>query len=143
MVKRNLWLFFCLTFVPFLIGVIIYICFRPINLLYFHWLESIGMQKHIEVINNVFIQFRCFIPKWVLYSLPDGLWCFSLNSLFFLIWKNSYNLRLVLFISFIICISTEMFQKFNIIAGYFDILDLFFIILALTTSTLINLKIKK
>lgn len=143
MVKRNLWLFFGLSFLPFFIGVIIYICFRPVNLVYFHWLESIGLQKHLEEINNVFFQFRYFIPKWVLYSLPDGLWCFSLNSLFFLIWKNSYYLSFVLFISFIFCIGTEMLQKFNIIVGYFDILDLFFIILALITSTLINLKIKK
>lgn len=143
MVKRNLWLFFGLSFLPFFIGVIIYICFRPVNLVYFHWLESIGLQKHLEEINNVFFQFRYFIPKWVLYSLPDGLWCFSLNSLFFLIWKNSYYLSFVLFISFILCIGTEMLQKFNIIVGYFDILDLFFIIFALITSTLINLQIKK
>lgn len=119
---------------PLLVGGILYLGFRTNSLLMFKWFKIIGLESLI-------IKFRdlvspAIISKWVIYSLPNGLWSFSF--IFFILFftedlSRTRKLWLVIVISIIV--GCELLQKLKLIRGTFDIFDLttniFFITLAL------------
>ena len=66
------------------------------------------------------------MPKWVIYSLPDGLWMFSCTSLILNVWNNRLNKQSIVWIISMpaIAILSEFLQLFHFIRGTFDILDI-------------------
>ena len=71
--------------------------------------------------------------------MVDGLWAFALTSLVLIIWKNnaSKSKWLWLFVTFLLVISVELLQKFEIMEGTFDWLDLVFNLVGYFISLLI------
>ena len=77
---------------------------------------------------------KAFLPDWLLFSLPDGLWVFSYVSLILLLWDNrlnGYNSFWVFLIPFL-AIASEFGQLLGFVSGTFDITDLIFYILGTT-----------
>ena len=66
---------------PMMLGGIIYIIFRDNNTLMFSWFYKLGIAENIENIRNV-IEIN-FLPNWILFNFPDGVWIYSLTSLMF------------------------------------------------------------
>jgi hypothetical protein len=103
-------------------GAIIYIMFRPTNLLMFYWINSIGL---MDLVNEIRPDIRN-LPEWVIYSLPDGLWIFSYCLFIGHIWN--YNLKRSFFFLALLpiyAISNEIMQHFHFFSGTFDWMDLF------------------
>lgn len=66
-----------------------------------------------------------YAPDWIIYNLPDGLWCYAFLSAIFLIWKApsaSHFLWLGLAIG--VALLSEVLQAYNFIHGTFDWNDL-------------------
>lgn len=105
----------------FLSGAMIYILFRPTNLLMFKWLDSIGLKGFTNTIRPNLSD----IPEWNIYSLPDGLWLFSYCLFIGCLWNfEPKRCFYVLVILPIYAISHEIMQKVRFVSGTFDWIDL-------------------
>ncbi len=76
------------------------------------------------------------MPKWVIYSLPDGLWMFSCTSLILNVWNNRLNKQSIVWIISMpaIAILSEFLQLFHLIRGTFDILDIASYLIGFTSA---------
>lgn len=107
-------------------GSLIYLCFRSSNLLMFKWIEWLNLNNALEKM-RVFAQQNIKIENdWILYSLPDGLWMFSLTTNLLYVWGNTVNQLNFKWIVImpILAILSEFSQKYTIIAGTYDSNDL-------------------
>lgn len=131
--KKIFWIH---IFLPIFIGSLIYVLFRADNILIFKFFQFIGISEMINNIRNVTMEFSIYLPDWILFSLPDGLWVYSLNifCLFFtgyyLDFKNCYFVIVGIFLG----IGSELLQLINLIPGTFDIIDLIVCILSLSLA---------
>ncbi len=130
--------------IPMLIGGFIYILFREKNLLMFSWFHSMGLDNIINHLRNN-ISFNNQIPDWLIYSLPNGIWIYSLTSLMLVIWFQNLNKLQYLWLSTgpILGISAEFGQLIDIIPGTFDNTDLVFCLFASITPFFIFYQNKK
>ena len=120
---------------PLIIGGLIYICFRSLSLRLFSWFEFTGINAFTSFIRSTTYPLKNHIPSWTYFSLPDGLWVYSLSSSLIILWgdqfeKNKYWLLIPILLGTII----EFGQGLKIFSGTFDILDFTFSILALSLS---------
>lgn len=127
---------------PLILGGLIYIAFRSQNLKMFTWFNNVGLDKLILAIRISTVT-RINFPKWVVYNLPDGLWICSAILINAVIWNSKINTRnLIWYLTIpLIAILAEFFQRFNLISGTYDFLDLIFYLL-FTIIPIILIKIK-
>jgi hypothetical protein len=114
------------------IGGYIYILFRASSLILFRWIESLGGGSIIAVLQEKTIPFSETLPKWVLFSLPDGLWLFSYVCFALYVWQNSLTKSALLWVFILptLAILHEFAQLFHVINGTFDLIDLLFYCIA-------------
>lgn len=127
---------------PLILGGVIYIAFRSQNLKMFTWFNNIGLHQLISVIRISTIT-RLNFPKWFVYNLPDGLWICSAILINAVIWNFKINTRNIIWYSLIplIAILSEFFQRFDLISGTYDFLDLiFYMFFAIISIILIKIK---
>lgn len=107
--KRSLNKLF-IVLASFAIAVLIYLLFRSRKLFYYQIIELMNLDTHVRAIRKVVWVYRKHIPNWVIYSLPDGLWLFSMgvsilhNRVFYKKAQNIFN------IIFFTMIGIEVFQ---------------------------------
>lgn len=107
--KRSLNKIF-IVLVSFALAVLIYLLFRSRKLFYYQIVELMNLDSHVGSIRKVVWVYRKHIPNWVIYSLPDGLWLFSMgvsilhNRVFYKKAQNIFN------IIFFTMIGIEVFQ---------------------------------
>jgi len=123
--RRN---FFLAHIFSLFIGGIIYLFFRTEKLLMFKWINFIGAEDVLNKIRLITLNFRPYIPDWLLYSMPDGLYVFSYVSLMLAVWNMKLTLTSIFWILNIplIIIVSEIGQLFLIVPGTYDIKDLSF-----------------
>lgn len=113
---------------PIFLGGMIYIAFRTETLLMFRWFKMIKLTTFITSIRDFTQPLYSFLPNWFIFSLPDGLWIYSVVFFYTIIWKDE-NIRFLIFwlcICFIFSIGSEIGQFFNIVSGTFSWVDLVF-----------------
>jgi len=116
--------------IPLLIGFIIYVLFRDKNIQLFIFFERIGVSNFINNIREHTLPFSEYIPKLILYNLPDAIWVYSFSIIMGIIWYRTRYFIYWLSIGFVLGLSSELCQLFNIIKGTFCRVDLFFNIFA-------------
>ena len=141
--KKNLIFTHC--FIPLFLGGILYISFRSRTLKMFNWFEYIGIENKILSIRELFFPLKIYLPQWVYYSLPDGLWVYSFTSAILIVWNNQFKIaKYWLVIPVFTGAIIEIAQGLKLFRGTFDILDLTFTIVALLLSIIIiNHKFKQ
>jgi hypothetical protein len=141
--RATLTIVHCLT--PLLLGGILYILFRSTTLRMFKWFSLVGLEHTIHSAQTNVFELKNYIPSWIYFSLPDGLWIYSFTSAILIYWYNdNQKVRFWLLIPFISGILIEIFQCFKLFPGTFDSLDLVFSILGLFLSKIIiNHKLKQ
>lgn len=85
------------------------------------------------------------IPRWVIYSLPDGLWMFSGTTLILNVWNNIISKQSIFWIILMPlgAFFFEYLQKLKYIRGTFDFLDIANYLIGFTASILIYTNITK
>ena len=107
--KRSLNKLF-IVLVSFAVAVLIYLLFRSRKLFYYQIIELMNLDTHVGAIRKIVWVYRKHIPNWIIYSLPDGLWLFSMgvsilhNRVFYKKAQNIFN------IIFFTMIGIEVFQ---------------------------------
>jgi hypothetical protein len=108
-----------------LIGCIIYGLFRDVNLID-------PEKKFFPIIQSSY-------SNLITNCLSDGLWLYSLNATFLLIWKNnSTMLSKWIVTSLALSILLEYLQFYDIINGTFDVYDIFIYIASVLIFFIIN-----
>ena len=127
--------------IPILIGSSIYLIYRSETLIMFGWFNALGVSDLVSKLRN-FSLFNSQIPLWIKYSLPDGLWVYSLTSLMIIIWRDVKSKSKYYWIasSIIIAIVIELGQYLRLIPGTYDILDIILCLIAFSLSFLILYK---
>ena len=106
---------------PIFVGSMIYILFREKELLMFNWFNYLKLNFIIDFWRNNFYEYRIYIPKSILFSLPDALWVYSFTMFLSIYYKN----RIILSAIFVGSIITEILQLWFVI-GTFDIYDVIY-----------------
>ncbi len=105
------------VFFPLIVGSLIYVYLRCSNVFF------VGVLEHTCP--------KVIWADWIKYSLPDGLWVYSLTSLMIIIWK-SYTWKSFIWIcsGLLIAIISEFCQSIGVFPGTYDSLDIIFYLLA-------------
>ena len=130
---------------PIILGVFIYLCFRPNTLNVFYWINSVGLTGTVTFLRSNLFFYQNLLPSWIVNSLPDGLWAYSFIYAINLVWKEKqYEYWFWILISCIIIILPEILQYYKVVHGTFDVQDLIFLSLGIALSTfIISFKTKK
>ena len=130
---------------PIILGVIIYLCFRPNTLNVFYWINSVGLAGLLTFVRSNLFVYQNLLPSWIVNSLPDGLWAYSFIYTINLVWKEKQGgYWLWILLSSIIIYLSEVLQYYKVVHGTFDVQDLIFLSLGIAVSTLIiSFKTKK
>ena len=114
-------------FLVFLLGVLIYLLFRSESIRVFDYLTYVKLDKPLSIIRSFTLPLTQFIPDWIIYSLPDGLWLFSFSLIISEIWNKEDNIRFwfwILLFPFT-AIIWELGQALHVVSGTFDWIDAF------------------
>jgi hypothetical protein len=113
-------------FGPLLIGGFIYIGWRSSSLHMFVWLDQLGCTSAVTLLREQVHPFERLMPEWLLYSVPDGAWVWSMTSCFTLIWKqcNSKESTFWILSPILLGIGSELGQWAGLVPGTFDFTDL-------------------
>ena len=106
---------------PLFVGSTIYVLFREKTLLMFDWFSYLRLDFIIDFLRNNFYEYRIYIPKSILFSLPDALWVYSFTMFLSIYFKN----RIILSAIFVGSIITEILQLWFVV-GTFDIYDVIY-----------------
>lgn len=125
---------------PIIVGLIIYICFRRFDILFFEWIEL----KNV----NLFLGNRLIpsdLNRWIINYIPDVLWIFSFTSIIIFIWRMELLTNKLLWIitPLIIAFAYEFGQGLHIVNGTFDKFDFVAYVLGSSLSILLNIKYNK
>jgi hypothetical protein len=117
---------------PVATGTLIYLLFRPVNLTVFHWAETVGLYSFILKARHFFI-IGNYMPEWIRFSLPNGLWAYSFMFFISFIWGGTKSYGKIFFVSLVVALSvgSELGQLLNLIPGTFCLNDVFFYTLGL------------
>lgn len=116
-------------FMPLVVGGMIYLLFRPSTLLMFKFFEYYNVSIFKDE-REIFKNFVPLLPEWVIFSLPNALWVYSMSAYIALVWKNKINRTLWVYSVYILSLLAELLQLSNIIPGTFSIADILLILIA-------------
>jgi hypothetical protein len=122
-------IYFSLSVISLVLGVMIYAGYRNTDILLYNW---IAKPKFIEMFYKPMVTESSIVNSIFVYNVPDGLWFLSGILLTRSIWLTkltTFNLYMLIFslIAFIL----EFSQLNKNIRGTFDILDLLFMSLGI------------
>lgn len=119
-------LLFAHVVVPITCGGMIYLLFRAKSLLMFRWADAIGIEPFLDHMRSYCTAISLDDFHWFFYSLPDGLWVYSLTTFMFLVWGRELSRESFFWISIgpLLALGGEIGQAFGVVRGTFDPTDL-------------------
>jgi hypothetical protein len=137
--------YFWLSAIALLAGGIIYVLFRTSEPGFFNWIRAAGLDGWLNFARNSTLSLTPFLPKWVVYSLPNGLWAFAYALLITVIWWGSNSWLKYFWMASIpiLVLGFEILQLARIIPGTFCIQDIALGIAGLTIGIIVGIKIIK
>ena len=66
--------------VPLAVGIAIYLFWRSREIHVFPRLAALGLDAPISAIRAFVAPSRAYVPSFVLFNLPDGLWSYALGA---------------------------------------------------------------
>jgi hypothetical protein len=108
----------------------------------FNWFTFLGIDEVIFSARANVSGIKNYLPNWIFYSLPDGLWVYSFSSALLILWDG--KLTAWILIPLFTGAFVEIAQGVGVFPGIFDMIDLVFTLAALILSiTIINHKFKQ
>ena len=120
---------------PLFLGGLIYWAARP---------SSLAFSQDIMLRPLIDVQ---YIPDWILFNLPDGLWTYALMSFTLLLWQDTpsvFGAKFWIITAFSLGIALEFGQYLHLIKGTFDWFDvLTYLIFNCLSIFTLNFKIRE
>jgi hypothetical protein len=110
---------------PLLLGGAIYLGFRTEQLLMFGAAEHLGMGDTVRRYRHAVAPLRESLPDWVVFSLPNALWTFSMLCFFAVLWRT-HRVFLATWTGIAVTFSAgaELLQAAALVPGTFSVADL-------------------
>jgi len=142
--KRKVEFHSIVVITPLIIGSLIYILWRSDTIRIFDWLNLIGLSITVERLRGLSMLIYPYIPEWVVYSLPNGLWAFSYAFLITIIWwrNESYVKYFWLGSIPILGLGYESLQFRGVIQGTFCWQDLILCILGIGSGVITGILVR-
>lgn len=111
---------------PILMGGAVYVLWRSPSLWMFKWFNTLGLASLVEFLRDGLGGFEDRLPRWIVYSWPDGSWGMSGVLFFAWIWRGSQSRarHVWIFLTPFIGIASEFAQWGRLLPGTFDQTDL-------------------
>lgn len=134
-----------LSILALFLGGIIYVLFRASEPVFFGWLRTAGLGNWLYFVRQTTLNWSLYLPDWLIYSLPDGLWAFGYALLISSIWaERSSGIRYLWLASIpVLVLGFEGLQYPGIVSGTFCVEDLIVGTIGLTSGIVIGLKYTK
>lgn len=118
--------FFMHVIMPIAFGGLIYLLFRAKSLLMFRWACAIGLEPYLDYMRAYCATFSIDNFHWFFYSLPDGLWVYSLTAFMLLVWGRKLSRSSFFWVSIgpLLALGGEIGQAFGVVIGTFDPTDI-------------------
>jgi hypothetical protein len=71
------------------LGGLIYLLLRPAEPVFFDWFRTAGIDNWVYIARERTLSIGSFLPQWMVYSLPNGLWAFAYTMIVLSIWSGS------------------------------------------------------
>jgi len=122
-------------------GGLIYVLFRPTEPIFFDWFNTIGIENYIESIRGKSTTISPFLPGWIVFSLPSGLWAFAYTLFILCIWSGSKSvIKYFWYLSIpVLLFGAEFLQLIGNLPGTFCWKDVF----ATTVGTIVGIITQK
>jgi len=107
-------------------GGLIYLFLRPSNQLFYQWFGFSEMESWHFLVKDKLLFLNHFLPDWLIYSLPNGLWAFSYTLLIVTIWKGSKSAAKYFWLASIpiLILGYELLQLTGFHSGTFCLQDI-------------------
>ena len=111
---------------PIVVGGLIYILFRTNTLLMFEWAETLSLTDLIIAGREAAAPLLPWVPGFVLFSVPDGVWVFSATAFFARLWHDGPLWMRLGWIGAApaMAIGGELGQIIGLVPGTFDVIDM-------------------
>ena len=112
-----------IALMPVLLGGLVYLLYRPKNIILFEVLNKLGGSTTVDMVRNK-VEY-VHLPDFVVYSLPAGLWTASfLMAMYLCIRQQNKRIKLSLALPLpVSAVVLEFMQLFGLCPGTFDIYD--------------------
>lgn len=110
--------------VPLAIGMAIYLFWRSREIHVFPRLAALGLDAPISAIRAFVAPSRAYVPKFVLFNLPDALWSYALGAWLAGAWRSGAAKASWLTGGAAVVIAAEGLQGVGVVPGTFDPIDL-------------------
>ena len=145
--SRNNYYRLCILLCAFAIflGGIIYILFRPSEVIFFYWFRTVGLDNWFNLARHKSLSLYQYLPEWIVFSFPNGLWAFAYALLITVIWSGSKSLSSYFWMVSIpvLVLGFEILQYAKVIPGTFCIQDITLGLAGLITGIQVGIKINK
>lgn len=91
----------------------------------FSWLRYLGVEELVMHIREALPIYANNIPNWIIFSLPAGLWTYSLTYSMLWVWNGSHSKQKYFWVSLglMLSIGSELGQYLHVVPGVFDLKD--------------------
>lgn len=120
------------VFLPLLVGGMLYLCWRPQDILLFEWVAVLGMSDIVLSLRHIAGPTPDWAPASFIGSAPAALWQYSLSAALLLVWRRRLTRESVGWIALGLVVAwlAEIGQSIGCVPGAFDLGDLIFPLLA-------------
>ena len=139
MSKKNI-IQFAIALVAMSTGGVLYLLWRPDNLLMFEWVEYLNLSKIVYTLRSMVEPIH--LPFVVVYSFPHALWYLSGILIFAIIWRDNKRMQyLWIAIMTAMCFGGEFGQLIGVVPGNFNLDDILYSIIAGFIALAVNYKL--
>lgn len=127
---------------PLLAGGFVYLVLRPEPLVMHAWAHHLGLGERLRGWQQWGGTVAPWLPSFLRYSLPDGLWLYALTVALGIVWLETPGLqgRLWMAAALVVSVGAEAGQAFGHVPGTFDALDVW-ALLAASVAGMLTCKI--
>jgi len=127
------------------LGGIIYILFRPAEAIFFNWIHPVGLDNWFNIARHKSLSLNLYLPEWIVFSLPNGLWAFAYALLITCIWSGSKTFSRYFWMASIplLVLGFEILQYARVIPGTFCMRDITLGLVGLITGIQVGIKTNK
>jgi len=117
-----------LSLLALISGAVIYSFLRPAEAGFLSWFSSCDEDSWLCLAREKTLFLNEFLPGWMLYSLPDGLWAFAYTLIILSIWNDSVSMvKYVWYMSIpLLIFGFELLQRTGHVQGTFCLSDIVF-----------------
>lgn len=111
---------------PLTLGALLYLWYRPGEVLGFRWLEGMGAGSALKDLRSLDTRATLVLPRVLIDSLPGGLWVYSFTMALGAIWSAGERTARFswLLVPIFIGVGSEVAQGIEAVGGTFDPYDL-------------------